>query len=60
MYKLWNYVVFDERNLCDPAVLAWHGLGHVSIGRQPVEASGRRNLLLPFNPGGPASLGAGA
>jgi UDPglucose 6-dehydrogenase len=32
-------MVFDGRNLYDPDVLARHGLGYVSIGRQPVEAT---------------------
>lgn len=31
-------MVFDGRNLYDPAALERHGLGYVSIGRQPVEA----------------------
>ncbi len=32
-------MVFDGRNLYDPAVLARHGLGYVSMGRPPVAAS---------------------
>ena len=34
--SLKDRMVFDGRNLYDPAVVARHGLGYVSIGRQPV------------------------
>ena len=32
-------MVFDGRNLYDPAVLARHGLGYQSIGRQAVSTA---------------------
>ena len=35
--SLKDRMVFDGRNLYDPAVVARHGLGYVSIGRQPVK-----------------------
>ena len=30
-------VIFDGRNLYDPAIVARHGLGYVAIGRPPIE-----------------------
>ncbi|MEN5178787.1 UDP-glucose/GDP-mannose dehydrogenase family protein [Comamonas testosteroni] len=35
--SLKDRMVFDGRNLYDPALVASHGLGYVSIGRQPVQ-----------------------
>ncbi|MGF6212136.1 UDP-glucose dehydrogenase family protein [Comamonas sp. 4034] len=38
--SLKDRMVFDGRNLYDPALVASHGLGYVSIGRQPVQPKG--------------------
>nr|WP_312989332.1 UDP-glucose/GDP-mannose dehydrogenase family protein [Comamonas koreensis] len=37
--RLRDRMVFDGRNLYDPALVAGYGLGYVSIGRQPVPRS---------------------
>jgi UDPglucose 6-dehydrogenase len=34
--SLRDRMIFDGRNLYDPALVAGYGLGYVSIGRQPV------------------------
>ncbi|MCD2167816.1 UDP-glucose dehydrogenase family protein [Comamonas koreensis] len=37
--RLRDRMIFDGRNLYDPALVAGYGLGYVSIGRQPVPRS---------------------
>ncbi|WP_429948994.1 UDP-glucose dehydrogenase family protein [Comamonas sediminis] len=37
--RLGDRMIFDGRNLYDPALVAGYGLGYVSIGRQPVPRS---------------------
>ncbi|WP_312836521.1 UDP-glucose/GDP-mannose dehydrogenase family protein [Comamonas sp.] len=37
--RLRDRIIFDGRNLYDPALVAGYGLGYVSIGRQPVPRS---------------------
>ena len=38
--SLKDRMVFDGRNLYDPALVEGYGLGYVSIGRQPVQPKG--------------------